>query len=274
MVDERTGSKKTRARGRARAKSDAGGTPHNGEAETAGAQNAIPRARAKSRRAAAANSETGNYRDYKNAEYNPREISPQAAAKLKNSMRTFGDLALLVVNRRTGNKICGHQRGAALTALEAGAEIHWLREYTAELGYPKKRFESSERLGYLQTPAGVFAVREVDWPLEFEKAANVSANNPHIAGSFSDTLGEVLKAIENDAGADAMNQVGLGGLIDDVFGAPTHLETFATKDLPPMAWYLIGLPTDKADAIADHIAAIRNIQYVEVHNSNSEGRDG
>lgn len=48
------------------------------------------------------------------APYNPRRISEDAAAGLRGSIETFGDLSGIVWNERTGNLVAGHQRVACV----------------------------------------------------------------------------------------------------------------------------------------------------------------
>ena len=48
--------------------------------------------------------------DIKPAPYNPREISPESLAGLRQSLEKFGMVDLLVVNKRNMHIISGHQR--------------------------------------------------------------------------------------------------------------------------------------------------------------------
>lgn len=115
--------------------------------------------------------------DLKPASYNPRKIKTQAASGLGESLKRFGDVGGIVWNSRTGNLVCGHQRVEQLrkqgAVLEDGALVR-----------------NGER----------WPVRVVDWTLEREKTANVAANNPHVAGEFSDGLGDILTDIRLSIG--------------------------------------------------------------------------
>ncbi len=116
----------------------------------------------------------------KQAPYNPRAIDDAALRGLGRSLQEFGDIAGIVWNKRTGHLVAGHQR---LDALK--------REHGEQLSLKpagKDRFA-------IVTPSGDrFPVRVVDWSLEQEKAANVAANNPHIAGVFDrDALGRTRR---------------------------------------------------------------------------------
>src|SRR3990167_6207784 len=121
-------------------------------------------------------SEPSKLSDLAVAPYNPRRISPAASAGLRASLSTFGDIAGIVWNTRTGHLVCGHQRVAELTRLHGDLSI-------AD--------------GRATAPDGEsWAVRVVDWPLAREKAANVAANNPHVAGEFTEDVAALLAEIQ------------------------------------------------------------------------------
>lgn len=56
--------------------------------------------------------------EIRNAPYNPRVISDSAAKKLRKNIKDVGLLGGIVVNKRSMNLIAGHQRLAAMDALE------------------------------------------------------------------------------------------------------------------------------------------------------------
>jgi hypothetical protein len=120
---------------------------------------------------------------------NPRRITPEAATGLGVSMGTFGDIAVVTYNERTGELVAGHQRMAQLRA--AGATT-WHRV--------------SQTDGYVDDPktGERFRVRIVDWDPTKQRAANLVANNPHIAGEYSPEALAQLKAIEDDVDYGAL----------------------------------------------------------------------
>lgn len=126
--------------------------------------------------------------DLKPAPYNPRTITQEAAAALQTSLAEFGDISGIVWNKKTGNLVAGHQRMDALRRKHGKALT--LRE------------------GAVTTPEGErFPVRVVNWPPDKEKAANVAANSPFLAGCF-DSKG--LEAVLADLNAAE----GLSGLLE------------------------------------------------------------
>jgi len=115
--------------------------------------------------------------DLKPAPYNPREIGKIAAAGLGKSLDAFGDISGIVWNARTGNLVSGHQRVAQLRKRSA--------KLVTDSGTPRVVCGDRE-----------FPVRIVDWDMEFEKAANLEANNDKIQGEFNDNLAVVLKDVQ------------------------------------------------------------------------------
>ena len=132
--------------------------------------------------------------DLRAAPFNPRRIDDPAKAALRKSLKVFGDLAGFVVNTTSGHIVCGHQRRDQLVHLNVSA-IEWSEPYEVELGEDGKRFVSVERDGWTTMPGGArFRVRLVDWPEPFEKAANITANSPTLAGVFTEDLGPLRRS--------------------------------------------------------------------------------
>ena len=107
---------------------------------------------------------------------NPREISAEALDGLAVSVAEFGDISGIVWNARTGHLVAGHQRVKALVSKGA----------TLDVSVPALVMEGA-----------VFPVRVVDWDQMMERAANVTANNPHIAGDFTTGLEGVLAGLKD-----------------------------------------------------------------------------
>lgn len=85
-------------------------------------------------------------------------------------MKAHGDLSGVVFNVRTKNTIGGHQR---------------IKELDPAWPVVKQAVKDSTgtvAIGYIDTPYGRFAYREVDWPATKEKLANLAANR--IGGEF------------------------------------------------------------------------------------------
>ncbi|HUW33529.1 MAG TPA: site-specific DNA-methyltransferase [Planctomycetota bacterium] len=104
----------------------------------------------------------------KPAPYNPRQIGDAAFAGLQESMSKFGLLDLLVVNRRTGRLIAGHQR---LKVLQAA--------------------------GVKRMP-----VIQVDFDEVTEKAANLALNSQQLAGQWTAALAPLLDELRQQLPSD------------------------------------------------------------------------
>lgn len=98
-----------------------------------------------------------------NAPYNPRQISDQAKQKLRENIRKVGLVEPIIWNQRSGNIVGGHQRVAALDALEE------TRDYS-------------------------LTVAAVDLDAQTEKEQNIFLNNVNAQGDWDlDKLGAMFK---------------------------------------------------------------------------------
>lgn len=108
------------------------------------------------------------------AAYNPRKISTEGKAALKRSIKNYGVLGGIVVNRRTNNTIVsGHQKVYILDILN---------------DYPEKDY--------------TLRVEVVDYDEKKEKEANLALNSPNVGGEYDyDKLRELIPDIDyKDAG--------------------------------------------------------------------------
>lgn len=105
--------------------------------------------------------------EIKNAPYNPRRISKEAAERLKKGLKKFGLASTLTWNQRTGNLVSGHQRLAQMDILEGTQDYE-------------------------------ITVSAIDVSLKDEMALNVQMNNQSMMGEFDiDSLVDMV-----DMGAD------------------------------------------------------------------------
>jgi ParB-like nuclease domain len=100
------------------------------------------------------------------APYNPRQrlaTTDHEYQTIKNSLKEFGLVQVLVWNKRTGNLVGGHIR-----------------------------FDILKADGEKSAPCFV-----VDLPIEKEKALNITLNNPNVGGNWEDvSLANILREIE------------------------------------------------------------------------------
>ncbi|MFH1732787.1 MAG: DNA modification methylase, partial [Planctomycetota bacterium] len=105
------------------------------------------------------------------ADYNPREITPEARAGLQASLERFGLLDVLVVNKRTGRLVKGHQRLELLLAS-----------------------------GVKRAP-----VLLVDFDEITERAANVSLNHQGLTGRFTEAVLPLIEELKAQMQGDALS---------------------------------------------------------------------
>lgn len=123
--------------------------------------------------------------DLKPADCNPRIITPEALDGLKSSVAEFGDIGGIVFNVRLGCLVAGHQRVAALR-----------EKFGDGLTIQPDGFGN----GRIDTAAGPFGVRFVDWDDTRTRAAMLVANNPEIQGDWTDAAADMLDRLHEEAG--------------------------------------------------------------------------
>lgn len=130
-----------------------------------------------------------NRSEIRPADYNPRVIDQEAKKALKRSIKRFGVVGGIIVNRRTNNTIVGgHQKVAILD------EIY---------KYPENDY--------------TLRVEMIDVDFETEKTLNIALNNSNISGRWDyEKLAQLIPDIDyKDAGlTDAdLNMIGVDYLL-------------------------------------------------------------
>ncbi len=176
-----------------------------------------------------------NISDLKDSPYNPRSISKEALAALRESLGEFGDISGIVFNTQTGHLVCGHQRMKALRS-----------QYGEHLVLDGET---------LKAPDGqTFSVRIVDWPEIKEMAANVAANSQYIQGEFTDGLSGVIDKLSSEA-PQLMEKFRFDEFINESLDSPTISKTKLDKS-HKQVWILIGIPADKYDKFAEILSSL------------------
>lgn len=114
-------------------------------------------------------------KEIKPANYNPRDINPEALKGLIESIKKFGMPQPLIINKKTNILVSGHQRLRAAKALA------------------------------LETVPVVY----VNLSDAEEKALNVTLNNQKISGHFTHELGMLLDEIRIELGDDFFRDIKL-----------------------------------------------------------------
>lgn len=119
--------------------------------------------------------------DLKPADYNPRFINEKSLKGLDASIREFGCVQPIIVNKQTGNIVGGHQRYEVLR---------------------KNKVKETD-------------VIVVDLPVEREKVLNIALNNHHIQGDWTANLGVLLEDIRVEL-PELYTDLNLDALVDDI----------------------------------------------------------
>ena len=176
--------------------------------------------------------------DLRPAPYNSklREISSSGMRGLKASLSKFGDLSGIVWNKRTGNLVAGHQRLDQLKLMGAKLE---------------------QANGKPEVVAGGrrFAVRVVDMSEAEERAANLTANNDAICGSFTDAVSSAALEVLTGIGEAAFEELGLDKLAGGSEKCYSEeLKEWDASDLSMRALFVFSAPIELQPKIRDMLS--------------------
>lgn len=128
---------------------------------------------------------------------NPRTINKKQLEALTLTLNEFGDLSGIVKNVTTGQLVGGHQRVLSFQQAGGDKNIHITDRFDA----PTKA--GTVALGRVIINNEPFTYREVAWPLEKQRAANIAANAA--GGEWDrDILAENIMALSQLENADEL----------------------------------------------------------------------
>ena len=142
----------------------------------------------------------------KKAEYNPRTITEENYAKLKNSVKNFGLVEPILINLKNNTIISGHQRYDVLTDL-----------ILADGNLAEKEF-------HLLKYGDLGLILDTDEPTleneDYEKALNITLNNTNLTGEYDfEKLSSLLEDLEiNDFNIELTGFNGLEDIDFDLEG--------------------------------------------------------
>ena len=179
---------------------------------------------------------------------NPNRMDEADKERMAKSMAEFGDLSGVILNRRTGYLVGGHQR----VDIMKGCEIT-----TKELTKPEP--DGTVARGYIDYNGRRMSLRVVDWPEEKAKAALIAANRfGRVGHDDLDVLSVLLS--ELNAGELDMDLTGYSNdALEQMMKTETPMKSVEVKPPPKMAWVLIGVPTGswpKISGMAEDAAKI------------------
>ena len=160
--------------------------------------------------------------------YNPRTISDEALDGLEVSLKKFGLVQEVVVNKRTMHVIGGNQRLAVL------------------------------RRGGITN----INVALVDLDDDEEKALNIALNNPEIQGEFtpdiknllSELSSELTEGLRTNELMESLEQKLAEG--DDEFKRQFALDEMKVAPPPKMVWALVAVPTERWPEVSEFMEKV------------------
>lgn len=118
---------------------------------------------------------------------NPRVFSEKADRALKKSMGEFNDISGITWNKTTANIVGGHHRWDNL--------VH---DYGIDnLKFKQVAGTDRHLINYNKEFTG-YILRVVEWTVDKELAANVTANSHTVEGTFTAELQDILEDIKDD----------------------------------------------------------------------------
>jgi hypothetical protein len=138
---------------------------------------------------------TVDFESLKSNPNNPRTISDEQKQMLLRSLKEFGDLSGIVLNKRTGQLVGGHQRVDAFRNTENDVRVE-IRDHLAS-----PDITGTIAFGYVHVNGTRYSYREVDWDESRETMANLAANK--MGGEFVfDEVARILGQLELDSKND------------------------------------------------------------------------
>lgn len=191
---------------------------------------------------------------------NPNRMDDADKARMAKSMAEFGDMSGIVLNRRTGYLIGGHQR----TDVLKGCEI-----VNEDLSKPEP--DGTVARGHIDYNGRKMALRVVDWPESKARAALLAANRfGRVGNDDAAILKELLS--ELDTGEFDMDITGFSAkALEDMMTCDTPMKTVEIKTPPKLAWVLIGVPTGSWGDISQLVEEAGKIENSIVETTANDG---
>jgi len=191
---------------------------------------------------------------------NPNRMGADDKARMAQALAEFGDLGGIMINRRTGYLVGGHQRSSVLHA----GDLH-----VEDLVKPEA--DGTVARGYLLHGGRRYAVRVVDWPEEKAHAAMLAANR---FGRVGQDDAQILKDLLQELDSGAMNMDLTGFTAEDIeklMTCDTPMKPISVQAPPRMAWVLIGVPIGLWGKVAPYAEEAAKIEGSVVETTVNDG---
>lgn len=191
---------------------------------------------------------------------NPNRMNDADKGRMARALAEFGDLSGIVINRRTGLLIGGHQRADVLRAGKLTVT-----------DLPEPEADGTVARGHLEHVGRRYAVRVVDWPPEKAHAALLAANRfGRVGQDDAAILKELL--LELDTGATDMDLTGYTAeQMQDLLAYVTNFKPVDVQKPPRMAWVLVGVPIGEWGKVSGLAEAAAQIEGSIVETTANDG---
>ena len=187
---------------------------------------------------------------------NPNRLDPADKKRMARSLDEFGDLSGVILNRRTGLLVGGHQRVDVL----AGAEVQ-----TEDLPAPEP--DGTVARGWLVKSGKRYALRVVDWDETKAHAALLAANRFGRIGKDDDAA---LRALLDGLEADGFD-LELAGYTAEALGKTVaKMKEMEVRAPPKMAWALVGVPLHQWASVSELIEKAATVDGAVVETTTND----
>lgn len=157
---------------------------------------------------------------------NPNRMDPEDKARLAHALAEFGDLGTIVLNKRTGFLVGGHQRADVLRGAELDIQ-----------DLPEPEPDGTVARGWLTHLNRRYAVRVVDWPEDKAHAAMLAANRfGRVGRDDAQALKDLLQELDDgtmDMDLTGFDEASLESLMNQVHVPDEEAATGPPADLAP-----------------------------------------
>lgn len=187
---------------------------------------------------------------------NPNRLDPSDKKRMARSLDEFGDLSGVILNRRTGLLVGGHQRVDVLAGAEVQAE-----------DLPAPEPDGTVARGWLVKSGKRYALRVVDWDETKAHAALLAANRFGRIGKDDDAA---LRALLDGLEAEGFDLELAGYTAEALSETVAKMKEMEVRAPPKMAWALIGVPLNQWASVSELIEKAATVDGAVVETATND----
>lgn len=187
---------------------------------------------------------------------NPNRLDPSDKKRMARSLDEFGDLSGVILNRRTGLLVGGHQRVDVLAGAEVQAE-----------DLPAPEPDGTVARGWLVKSGKRYALRVVDWDETKAHAALLAANRFGRIGKDDDAA---LRALLDGLEAEGFDLELAGYTAEALAETVAKMKEMEVRTPPKMAWALIGVPLNQWASVSELIEKAATVDGAVVETTTND----